>query len=193
MWLHCRDLGIFFSFKIKALVFFFCFDWWGQMHILGVLIEMYPPTPPFPISVPVSTVKNSTAITVSRPCTLVSTKLKCLLPQWFIAQLEMFVHRVLTHINTCKHTPLRTHATHWVVLCVILGCGRPWLESVRTALCWIHWDHMFKTVWLGLPWLPYDQGHAVPTYTRRMKEKRKLGLGCAKDGLASGDRTVYLL
>lgn len=59
---------------------------------------------------------------------------------------------------------------------------------------------MFQTAWLGLPWLPYEQGRAMLAYTRRNKEKRRPGLGCVKkdsalgkDGLGSGDRTVYLL
>ncbi len=106
--------------------------------------------------------KTPQSITVSRPRTQASTKLKLLLEQWFIAQLEMFVHTQRSHTSTRTHTC--THAAPWAELCVILGCGRPWLESWRIALCWIHWDHMFKTAWLGPPRLPYKQGNAVSTY-----------------------------
>lgn len=65
----------------------------------------------------------------------------------------MLVQTVLAHRHLHAHTC--THTTPWTALCVILGCGRPWLESGSIVLCWIHWDHMFKTAWRGLQLLPY--------------------------------------
>lgn len=107
------------------------------------------------------------------PHPVFETKLKLLLEQWFIAQLDMFVHTGLTHQQLHTHTC--PHTSPWTVLCVILGCGRPWLQSGRIALYWIHWEHMFKTAWLGLQWLPYKQGHAVSTYQEdeRVREREE--------------------
>lgn len=93
---------------------------------------------PEPLKKSSSVQKNSS--TFSRPHTQAPTKLKLLLEQWFIAQLEMFVHTVLTHkhlhAHTLGHTPL--HKLRCVSSLAVGGLGwsrggKCFVESTETT------------------------------------------------------------